>query len=237
MWDLRRPWGLRCQRVHVILLMSNPILLSTCSERDGNMQGAVFAGVGFAAGLVGTAMSNGLLAARKKLDPEFKSQNEAPDVALNAATWAAHMGVSSNLRYQVLNGIDMARPAWQMRSAALQPQGHRVGTLWFFCLGAGAWPVSYHAVLQACAAMYQEPMTRVVAMRHVADSHSMSLKHTLDNSQKPPHVCSCSGHVVTGSGICHITVRPEIATASVLKPNVGVHNVLMFMPNRQTPTP
>ena len=75
------------------------------------MQGAVFAGVGFAAGLVGTAMSNGLLAARKKLDPEFKSQNEAPDVALNAATWAAHMGVSSNLRYQVLNGIDMARPA------------------------------------------------------------------------------------------------------------------------------
>lgn len=76
------------------------------------MQGAVFAGVGFAAGLVGTAMSNGLLAARKKLDPEFKSQNEAPDVALNAATWAAHMGVSSNLRYQVLNGIDMARPAW-----------------------------------------------------------------------------------------------------------------------------
>ena len=69
----------------------------------------MFAGVGFAAGLVGTAMSNGLLAARKKLDPEFKSQNEAPNVTLNAATWAAHMGLSSNLRYQVLNGIDMAR--------------------------------------------------------------------------------------------------------------------------------
>ena len=90
------------------------------------MQGAVFAGVGFAAGLVGTAMSNGLLAARKKLDPEFKSQNQAPDVALNAATWAAHMGVSSNLRYQVLNGIDMARPAWQMCSAS--NPGCRVGT-------------------------------------------------------------------------------------------------------------
>ena len=70
----------------------------------------VFAAVGFAAGLVGTAMSNGLLAARKKLDPEFRSQNQAPDVALNAATWAAHMGLSSNLRYQILNGVDMARP-------------------------------------------------------------------------------------------------------------------------------
>ena len=34
-------------------------------------------------------------------------------MALNAATWAAHMGVSSNLRYQVLNGIDMARPPAQ----------------------------------------------------------------------------------------------------------------------------
>ncbi|KAK9827609.1 hypothetical protein WJX81_005832 [Elliptochloris bilobata] len=75
-------------------------------------KGVVFAAVGFAAGLVGTAMSNGLLAARKKLDPEFKSQNQAPDVALNAATWAAHMGLSSNLRYQILNGVDMvAQPA------------------------------------------------------------------------------------------------------------------------------
>ena len=98
--------------------MSNPVVLLACSESNGCTQGAVFAGVGFAAGLVGTAMSNGLLAARKKLDPEFKSQNEAPDVALNAATWAAHMGVSSNLRYQVLNGIDMARPARRMRSAS-----------------------------------------------------------------------------------------------------------------------
>ncbi len=69
----------------------------------------MFAAVGFAAGLVGTAMSNGLLAARKALDPDFRSQNQAPDVALNAATWAAHMGVSSNLRYQILNGLDMAR--------------------------------------------------------------------------------------------------------------------------------
>ena len=59
------------------------------------------------AGLTGTAISNTLLLLRQKLDPNFKSQNEAPNVPLNAATWAAHMGISSNVRYQVLNGLDM----------------------------------------------------------------------------------------------------------------------------------
>lgn len=69
-------------------------------------KGAVFAGVGLAAGLVGTAISNGLLAARKKMDPEFETPNKAPPTMLNALTWAAHMGISSNLRYQSLNGLE-----------------------------------------------------------------------------------------------------------------------------------
>ena len=59
------------------------------------------------AGLTGTVISNALLLLRQKLDPKFESQNEAPNVPLNAATWAAHMGISSNVRYQVLNGVDM----------------------------------------------------------------------------------------------------------------------------------
>ena len=71
------------------------------------MQGFLFALGGMAAGLTGTAISNTLLLARQKLDPDFKVQNEAPNVPLNAATWAAHMGISSNVRYQVLNGLDM----------------------------------------------------------------------------------------------------------------------------------
>lgn len=37
-------------------------------------KGAVFALIGLCAGLVGTAMSNGLLALRKKLDPSYQSQ-------------------------------------------------------------------------------------------------------------------------------------------------------------------
>ncbi|XP_055812788.1 protein RETICULATA-RELATED 3, chloroplastic-like [Solanum dulcamara] len=69
-------------------------------------KGTLFAAVGFAAGLVGTAVSNGLIKIRKKMDPNFETPNKPPPTLLNAATWATHMGVSSNLRYQTLNGIE-----------------------------------------------------------------------------------------------------------------------------------
>ncbi|XP_062073093.1 protein RETICULATA-RELATED 3, chloroplastic [Humulus lupulus] len=69
-------------------------------------KGTVFAAVGFAAGLVGTALSNGLIKMRKNMDPTFETPNKAPPTLLNAMTWAIHMGISSNLRYQTLNGIE-----------------------------------------------------------------------------------------------------------------------------------
>jgi hypothetical protein len=39
------------------------------------------------------------------MDPDYKG-NESPPLVLNAATWALHMGLSSNLRYQALNGLE-----------------------------------------------------------------------------------------------------------------------------------
>ncbi|XP_019162997.1 PREDICTED: protein RETICULATA-RELATED 3, chloroplastic-like [Ipomoea nil] len=69
-------------------------------------KGALFAAVGFCAGLVGTAISNGLVKMRKEMDPGFEAPNKPPPTILNAATWAIQMGVSSNLRYQALNGIE-----------------------------------------------------------------------------------------------------------------------------------
>uniref|UniRef100_A0A7N0T2Z7 Uncharacterized protein n=1 Tax=Kalanchoe fedtschenkoi TaxID=63787 RepID=A0A7N0T2Z7_KALFE len=69
-------------------------------------KGTLFAAVGFAAGLVGTALSNALIKLRKKMDPTFETPNKAPPTLLNAATWAIHMGISSNFRYQTLNGIE-----------------------------------------------------------------------------------------------------------------------------------
>lgn len=69
-------------------------------------KGTLFAAVGFAAGLVGTALSNGLIKMRKNMDPNFETPNKAPPTILNSLTWAAHMGLSSNLRYQTLNGVE-----------------------------------------------------------------------------------------------------------------------------------
>ncbi|XP_071912128.1 protein RETICULATA-RELATED 3, chloroplastic-like [Coffea arabica] len=66
----------------------------------------LFAAVGFATGLVGTAISNALIKMRKKMDPNFQTPNKPPPTPLNALTWAVHMGVSSNFRYQALNGIE-----------------------------------------------------------------------------------------------------------------------------------
>ncbi|GAA0168372.1 hypothetical protein LIER_40552 [Lithospermum erythrorhizon] len=47
---------------------------------------------------------------RKKMDPNFETPNKPPPKLLNAMTWAIHMGVSSNLRYQTLNGIEFVLP-------------------------------------------------------------------------------------------------------------------------------
>lgn len=70
-------------------------------------KGAIFSFIGMCAGLVGTSLSNGLLVLRKRLDPDFVTQNTPPSVMGNASAWALHMGLSSNLRYQILNGADM----------------------------------------------------------------------------------------------------------------------------------
>ncbi|GAX76058.1 hypothetical protein CEUSTIGMA_g3501.t1 [Chlamydomonas eustigma] len=69
-------------------------------------KGVVFSGIGFLAGMLGTTITNCLLLLRKNLDPNFKLVNEPPNIIYNAGTWALHMGLSSNLRYQVLGGSD-----------------------------------------------------------------------------------------------------------------------------------
>ncbi|WOL18046.1 protein RETICULATA-RELATED 3, chloroplastic-like [Canna indica] len=91
-------------------------------------KGATFAAVGFAAGLVGTAISNGLIALRKKMDPEFETPNKPPPTLLNAGTWALHMGLSSNFRYQTLNGVEF------VMAKVLPPPGFKASVLVLRCL-------------------------------------------------------------------------------------------------------
>ncbi|URE39775.1 hypothetical protein MUK42_26348 [Musa troglodytarum] len=91
-------------------------------------KGATFAAVGFAAGLVGTAISNGLIALRKKMDPEFETPNKPPPTVLNALTWALHMGLSSNFRYQTLNGVEF------VMEKALPSAGFKASVVVLRCL-------------------------------------------------------------------------------------------------------
>ncbi|XP_061375497.1 protein RETICULATA-RELATED 3, chloroplastic-like [Gastrolobium bilobum] len=99
-------------------------------ERFGTLvyKGTIFAVVGFGAGLVGTALSNGLINMRKKMDPNFETPNNPPPTILNALTWAGHMGFSSNLRYQTLNGIEF------MLEKGLNPFAFKSSVLVLRCL-------------------------------------------------------------------------------------------------------
>lgn len=54
-------------------------------------------------------------------------QNAPPNVLANASCWALHMGISSNLRYQMLNGLDMVRAG-----------GGSAAACWCGCASAGA---------------------------------------------------------------------------------------------------
>ncbi|KAL5707588.1 Protein RETICULATA-RELATED 3 [Ranunculus cassubicifolius] len=102
----------------------------TVLDRFGTLiyKGILFSAVGFAAGLLGTAISNGLLAVRKKIDPSFETPNKAPPTVLNALTWAAHMGVSCNLRYQTLTGVEF------LLARGLPPLGFKASVIVLRCL-------------------------------------------------------------------------------------------------------
>ncbi|XP_072954459.1 protein RETICULATA-RELATED 3, chloroplastic-like [Typha angustifolia] len=91
-------------------------------------KGATFAAVGFAAGLAGTAISNGLISLRKKMDPAFETPNKPPPTLLNAVTWALHMGLSSNFRYQTLNGVEF------LMARAVPPAAFKASVVVLRCL-------------------------------------------------------------------------------------------------------
>ncbi|XP_026425416.1 protein RETICULATA-RELATED 3, chloroplastic-like [Papaver somniferum] len=103
-------------------------------------KGVVFAAVGFAAGLAGTAISNGLILMKKKMDPSFETPNKPPPTILNAMTWAGHMGFSSNLRYQTLNGIEY------MLAKSLPPVGFKASVIVLRCLNNILGGVSFVAL-------------------------------------------------------------------------------------------
>ncbi|GBG92008.1 hypothetical protein CBR_g54103 [Chara braunii] len=72
------------------------------------VKGAQYGLAGFLCGLVGQGMANSLMSFKRRLN---KGGNEVADVPIppllkTAACWALFMGVSSNLRYQMINGME-----------------------------------------------------------------------------------------------------------------------------------
>jgi len=61
--------------------------------------------VGSAASLVGTGATNGIIAARKALDPAYAQQGEDMDLVRQSGAYGLYMATSSNLRYQLLAGV------------------------------------------------------------------------------------------------------------------------------------
>lgn len=68
---------------------------------------AQYAGIGFVGGVVGTAITYGLLEGRKLIDKEYKPHRPMPAVIPNALGWAAFMGASCNTRFQMVEGLEM----------------------------------------------------------------------------------------------------------------------------------
>ncbi|ONK75288.1 uncharacterized protein A4U43_C03F15300 [Asparagus officinalis] len=87
--------------------------------------------------LVGIAITNRLIMLRKRMDPEFVSPNKPPPTLLNAITWVAHIGVSSNLRYQTLNGLEF------VLGKVLSPTRFKVSVVGLRCLNSVLGGISF----------------------------------------------------------------------------------------------
>lgn len=147
-------------------------------ERAGTFvyKGAQFAVVGFAAGLVGTAISNTLIAVRKKLDPDFVVQNEAPPTILNAATWALHMGLSSNSRYQSLNGLEFAL------ASKLPPAVFKTGVLVVRALNNVLGGMSFVALARITGSQKTAPPSLPPAVVEAEEKFVQSIDEVIDET-------------------------------------------------------
>eukprot|EP00249_Psilotum_nudum_P009022 c21660_g2_i1 orf=138-1358(+) len=69
------------------------------------LNGSKLLGVGTSASLIGTAVTNLLINARKTFDKDFAVQAEDVPIFSTSLAYGVYMAVSSNLRYQILAGV------------------------------------------------------------------------------------------------------------------------------------
>jgi Protein RETICULATA-related len=68
--------------------------------------GLQYAAIGMVAGVVGTAITYGLVASRKRFDSSYVPERPLPPILASSAGWAAFMAISSNTRFQAVEGIE-----------------------------------------------------------------------------------------------------------------------------------
>ncbi|CAN8260047.1 unnamed protein product [Cochlearia groenlandica] len=144
----------------------------TVMNRFGTLvyKGMVFATVGLAAGLVGTAISNGLIMLRKKMDPSFETPNKPPPTVLNSLTWATHMGVSANVRYQTLNGVEF------LLARALPPMVFKTGVVVLRCVNNVVGGMSFVVLARMTGAQSVEEKTEIAVEEEEEKKTEISVK-------------------------------------------------------------
>ena len=98
---------------------------------------------------------------------------QSPAILPNAGVWATHMGVSSNLRYQLLNGLDMVSSTFKFVLLSC------------FCAKIAAWHATCH----------------LVSKRHSADVGSAATAALFEDSRALP--AGLAGHPLVTSRTLH----------------------------------
>lgn len=88
---------------------STSVQAFTLSQRIASFfyAGAQYAAIGFVAGIVGTAITYAIIEGRKRLETNYKPERPLPAVLPNSAAWGSFMAVSSNTRFQIVEGMEL----------------------------------------------------------------------------------------------------------------------------------
>ncbi len=70
------------------------------------MKGVQYSGVGYAMGCLGAASIQGLIWIRERLDPVFVPPPTVQSISGTGFAWSAFMGTSSNVRYNLVHGLE-----------------------------------------------------------------------------------------------------------------------------------
>jgi len=103
----------------------------------GLYKGSLFAACGFMGSVGGTSVAFALIKIRQLLDPANNADKPLPNVIANSFGWASFMFVSTNPRYQLVNGLErvisgMCPPAVSKASSLVIRTGNNLigGATW-----------------------------------------------------------------------------------------------------------